>query len=91
MSALFKKYLILFFFILTLTGLSACPKRRLDEAEAPIAPESETHLQATPLADGAIFNLTAGPVQKTIDGVNYDMLGYNGTIPGPLFKVPPND
>lgn len=33
------------------------------------------------------YNLTADYVRKTINGTEYRMLAYNGSIPGPLIKV----
>jgi FtsP/CotA-like multicopper oxidase with cupredoxin domain len=39
------------------------------------------------LADGDTLNLRIGPVAKRLDGMIVRMLGYNGSIPGPTFKV----
>ena len=39
------------------------------------------------LKDGGTYTLTASYVAKNIDGTNYRMLAYNGSIPGPLIKV----
>ena len=39
------------------------------------------------LNDGDTFNLTAGFVQKQINGKKLKMLAYNGSIPGPFIKV----
>lgn len=39
------------------------------------------------LADGATFDLEAGFVQKEINGEMFEMLAYNGSIPGPTLKV----
>ena len=39
------------------------------------------------LKDGDAYDLTAGYVEKEINGVKYRMLAYNGSIPGPLIKV----
>ncbi len=40
------------------------------------------------LKDGDTYDLTASYVEKDINGVSYKMLAYNGSIPGPLIKVP---
>lgn len=40
------------------------------------------------LQDGATYNMTASVVKKTISGQEQKMLAYNGSIPGPLIKVP---
>lgn len=49
----------------------------------PTATESTT----VELKDGDTYALTAGYVTKTINGVSYKMLAYNGSIPGPLLKI----
>lgn len=73
------KKIILAFSILSFTLISACE------------PEEEI-LSAVPtsvveLKDGASFDLEAGFVQKEIDGELFEMLAYNGSIPGPTLKV----
>ncbi|MBI5457013.1 multicopper oxidase family protein [Candidatus Kaiserbacteria bacterium] len=40
------------------------------------------------LGDGDTYDLTAGYVEKEINGVKFKMLAYNGSIPGPLLKIP---
>jgi len=40
------------------------------------------------LKDGDTYNLTADQVKKLINGREMIMLAYNGSIPGPLIKVP---
>lgn len=40
------------------------------------------------LKNGDTYNLTASYVEKDINGMSYKMLAYNGSIPGPLIKVP---
>lgn len=40
------------------------------------------------LKDGDTYNLTASVVKKSINGQEMKMLAYNGSIPGPLIKVP---
>ncbi len=42
------------------------------------------------LKDGDSYNLTASIVRKNINGTEVKMLAYNGSIPGPLIKVPQN-
>lgn len=44
--------------------------------------------QVVELKNGDTYNLTAGFVKKNIDGQEVKMLAYNGSIPGPLIKVP---
>ena len=39
------------------------------------------------LKDGDVFELSAGYVKQTIDGVEMRRLAYNGMIPGPTFKA----
>lgn len=38
--------------------------------------------------NGDTYDLTAGYVKKNINGTEYRMLAYNGSIPGPLIKIP---
>jgi len=40
------------------------------------------------LKGGDTYNLTASYVSKNINGREYRMLAYNGSIPGPIIKVP---
>jgi hypothetical protein len=40
------------------------------------------------LKNGDTYNLTASIVKKIINGQEMKMLAYNGSIPGPLIKVP---
>ena len=51
--------------------------------ELPIARPS----QVIELADGDTYELTATKVRKEIAGQSFTMYGYNGMIPGPLFRV----
>lgn len=39
------------------------------------------------LKNGESYDLSAGFVEKEINGVKHKMLAYNGSIPGPLIKV----
>src|SRR3989344_3763604 len=39
------------------------------------------------LKNGDTFDLTASYVEKRINGTQYKMLAYNGSIPGPLIKI----
>ncbi len=39
------------------------------------------------LKNGDTYNLTASYVKKNINGTEYRMLAYNGSIPGPLIKI----
>ena len=42
------------------------------------------------LKNGGKYNLTASIVKKNINGADVKMLAYNGSVPGPLIKVPQN-
>jgi FtsP/CotA-like multicopper oxidase with cupredoxin domain len=46
-----------------------------------------TRPQLVELADGDTFDLRIGPVAKRLTGTTVRMLGYNGSIPGPVLKV----
>lgn len=43
------------------------------------------------LKNGQTYDLTAGFVSKDINGKSQTMLAYNGSIPGPVFKVTQGD
>lgn len=51
----------------------------LAEAKAP---------QEVMLKNGDSYTLTAGIVKKNIEGKEVKMLAYNGSIPGPILKIP---
>lgn len=40
------------------------------------------------LKDGDTYDLTIQKVRKNINGKSQIMLSYNGSIPGPTFRVP---
>jgi len=44
--------------------------------------------QVVELKDGDTYDLVASAVTKEINGMKYTMLAYNGSIPGPLLKIP---
>lgn len=50
-------------------------------------PEAKTS-EIVALKNGDTYNLTASIVKKKINGTEVKMLAYNGSIPGPLIKVP---
>ncbi len=55
-----------------------------DVVGLPEAQPSET----VELRSGDSYNLNAGYIKKNINGAEYKMLAYNGSIPGPLIKIP---
>lgn len=40
------------------------------------------------LKNGDSYNLAASYIKKSINGKEYKMLAYNGSIPGPMIKIP---
>src|SRR3989344_6262777 len=52
--------------------------------QVPVAAQS----QIVELQNGDTYGLVASSVKKDIDGKTYTMLAYNGSIPGPLLKIP---
>ncbi len=50
-------------------------------------PEAKAQ-ETVKLKNGDSYNLTASYVKKNINGTEYRMLAYNGSIPGPLLKIP---
>lgn len=47
-----------------------------------------TETQIVDLKDGDSYQMTAGFVRKEIGNRAYAMLAYNGSIPGPMLRVP---
>src|SRR5690606_5575459 len=78
--------------------VSGCGSDRDKSVTPPTQPEYfprgveglETALtpQIVELSDGDTLRLTAGPVKKVLAGVETRMLAYNGSVPGPLIRVP---
>ncbi len=50
-------------------------------------PDAQTS-QIVELKNGDTYDLVASAVTKKINGTEYKMLAYNGSIPGPLLKIP---
>lgn len=63
------------------TGTYSTQTNNYPEAKAPYAVE---------LKDGDTYSLTASIVKKKINGSEVKMLAYNGSVPGPLIKIPQN-
>lgn len=82
-SIYFRPYL----FLIAVMLLTACSNTTLEQETltetAPIAHE----IQIVELQNGDSYELTASYVDKEINGKKYQMLAYNGSIPGPLIKV----
>lgn len=75
----------LFVFFLGAFMLTACQSNTPTQeiSEVPTAANSTI----VELADGDSYDLEASFVEKEIAGLTYKMLAYNGSIPGPTFKV----
>ena len=58
-----------------------------DSADVAGLPEAQAS-EIVELQDGDTYTLTARYVSKKINGAEYRMLAYNGSIPGPLIKIP---
>lgn len=81
-----KIYINLFVFA-ALVGfsLSGCgAKPSVVEDVSVVANKSEV----VELKDGDVYDLVASYLDKEIAGKSYRMLAYNGSIPGPILKVP---
>ncbi len=82
-----------FYFIPSIFILTACFSDRNPVKPSSDFPTSVTGLsfassaQTLDLTDGATVTLDAKPVKKTLHGVEVRMLGYNGSIPGPIIRV----
>jgi FtsP/CotA-like multicopper oxidase with cupredoxin domain len=63
-----------------------------DTVKDPFSADTSGLADATPtetveLADGASFDLKAGPVRKRLANAEVKMRAYNGSIPGPTLKI----
>lgn len=85
-------YLIVGIIVVVLIGFTIVSKTQpvmgkayssVDVSGLPEAQSSET----VELKNRDTYNLTASYVKKNINGAEYRMLAYNGSIPGPLIKV----
>lgn len=89
-----KNYLIIIAIVAILGGAFLFSKQR---SNTPQTGEFTTQVQQADstkpqevvnLKNGDTYNLTASIVKKTIGSQEVKMLAYNGSIPGPLIKVP---
>src|SRR3989344_1361023 len=63
-------------------------KTQIKFSSQPLSQLPEAKPQATvKLQNGDTFNLTAEIIRKKIGNLEVKMLGYNGSVPGPLIKV----
>ncbi len=89
-----KTYLIIAAIVIILGGAFLFSKARQNvpqtgEFTNSINQAATTKPQETvTLKNGDTYDLTASIVKKTINGAEVKMLAYNGSIPGPLIKVP---
>lgn len=61
---------------------------RKDQLQVSVQPASSKPQEVVNLTNGDSYTLTASQIKKTINGREMTMLAYNGSIPGPLIKVP---
>lgn len=60
---------------------------RIAADEKPSAQPRGTISAITDVEPGSTFDLRVAPLVKWIDGRPYEMLAYNGSIPGPILRV----
>ncbi len=78
----------LFIGFLLLTFLTACQNTtQTSTVQETSGSAPATATQIVELADGATYDLEASFVEKEINGASFEMLAYNGSIPGPTLKV----
>jgi FtsP/CotA-like multicopper oxidase with cupredoxin domain len=65
--------------------LSGCGGKTLVSEKVSVEPNKS---EVVELEDGDTYDLVASYLDKEIAGKSYRMLAYNGSIPGPLLKVP---
>ncbi len=89
-----NKYYVMIFLLLALGGIFLFSQKKNFNTsngtfnnslkESP----SVTSQKVVTLKDGDSYNLMASIVKKVLNGQEVKMLAYNGSIPGPLIKVP---
>jgi suppressor of ftsI len=57
-------------------------------SQSTIGLPTATKMEQVELKNGDSYDLTASMVKKTIQGKEVKMLAYNGSIPGPIIRVP---
>lgn len=71
------------------TEVGSVGKRTTDLGAPPLGSiEQAGQSQIVDLKNSQSIDLTITPVKKTIAGRTVKMLGYNGSIPGPTFRIP---
>ena len=60
---------------------------RIAADEKPSAQPRETISAITDVEPGSTFDLRVAPLVKWIDERPYEMLAYNGSVPGPTLRV----
>ncbi len=89
-----NKYYVMIFLLLALGGIFLfSQKRNFNTSNGTFnnslkESASVTSQKVVTLKDGDSYNLTASIVKKVLNGQEVKMLAYNGSIPGPLIKVP---
>src|SRR3972149_245949 len=89
-----KTYLIIFLVVIVLGGVFLFSKQQggtnpKGEFSSKVTQANGTKSQEiVSLKNDDVYNLTASVVKKSINGQEMKMLAYNGSIPGPLIKVP---
>ena len=79
-----KKYLYIASVVMVILAAIATIAWVRPGQQVPVAAQN----QIVELQNGDTYDLVASPVKKDIDGKTYTMLAYNGSIPGPLLKIP---
>lgn len=84
---------ILGIIVILSTGVLLLRTRQSIPQTGPFSTESQKESSTGPqeavtLKNGDSYTLTASIVKKSINGSEVKMLSYNGSIPGPLIKIP---
>lgn len=88
-----KIYLVITVIVVIIGGAFLFSKQQItpQKSEFPVSVQQANTTktqEVVSLNNGDSYNLTASIVKKTINGQEMKMLAYNGSIPGPLIKVP---
>jgi suppressor of ftsI len=75
--------------VIIIGGFVLSPDKTVEDISTSLTKAEPVKVTETvELKNGDSYDLTASYVEKDINGVKRKMLAYNGSIPGPLIKVP---
>ncbi len=88
-----KKYLYIILFVIIIAAAILLFQKKVPTVSSEYISTDVAGLasskpaETVELKNGDTYDLTASYVKKSINGTEYRMLAYNGSVPGPLIKV----